>query len=147
MIRVSREDDDLIRVSSEKTKDSAPFADYYLRPITIDLGYTDSLGEKVTTLVCLPAAMVTEQDDLTNLQRKVLGALAFDPMASISEVCEIVEIRHRGQVQKLIQALKRKGYLKVQGRNRSFTEKGKNALQIPGDSSDSINDEQSATLS
>jgi len=142
MIRIIREDDDLLRVKSEKTKDSLPFKAYRLRHVQIDLGYTDSLGDPVSSLVLLPEEIVDAADELTEQQMSVLQALALESDASYADLAATTEI-NRNSIAGTIKRLKDRGYLLVDGKSRLLTDK---AHQVLGDSTDSSDSSDSRVL-
>lgn len=133
MIRIIREDDDLIRVKSEKTKDSAPFKPYRLRQVQIDLGYNDSLGDPVNSLVLLPEEIVEAAEELTEQQMAVLQALELESDASYADLSAITEIK-RNSIAGTVKRLKDRGYLVIDGKSRMLTDKARAVL---GDSTDS----------
>lgn len=143
MIRIVREDDDLLRVKSEKTKDSLPFKTYRLRHVQIDLGYNDSLGDPVTSLVLLPEDIVEPADTLTEQQMTVLQALALESDASYADLAATTEI-NRNSIAGTIKRLKDKGYLLVDGKSRLLTDKAHAVLGDSTDSSDSSDSRVSA---
>ena len=141
MIRIVREDDDLLRVKSEKTKESLPFKTYRLRHVQIELGYVDSLGDPVSSLVLLPEEIVEAADELTEQQMTVLQALALESDASYADLAITTEI-NRNSIASTIRRLKERGYLLIAGSSRLLTEKARKAL---GESTESTESTESST--
>lgn len=146
MIRIVRQDDDLLRVKCEKTKDSLPFKSYNLRHVNIDLGYIDALGDPVTSLVMLPVEdVLSATDELTDQQRAVLEALALESEASFADLAATTEIS-RNSIAGTIKRLKDKGYLIMNGKSRLLTDKARQAIGESGESPESPESPESHTL-
>lgn len=127
VIRVSKSDD-LVIVESKKTKDLEPFSPYYLKPLPVLTGRVDQDGEQITSLVLVPADKIIEGDNLTDLQMKVLDALAVSPNLSIRELADMTE----SSAPAIQRAIKRLESLELiepyDGSQRSVTEKGRETL-------------------
>lgn len=133
VIRLSL-NDDVIKVEHQKSKDKALPAPEYYRRVIVNLGYKDSLGEEVTSVVLEPSERVLDGNEMTEKQKSVLRALIIEPSATVSEIAEIVEST-RGAVSSIIERLTKKGWLSAwDGKGRVVTASG---LAMLGDSSDS----------
>jgi hypothetical protein len=127
LIKIVREDD-LARVSSEKTKDDKPFPAYHLAPVTIDLGYADDEGQPVTSLVLVPDEKIQEDGEiLTELQQRVLNTIAVESMSVRDMAQEFGQ--NKSAVQRALNQLKKFSYIETDGQSRWLTDKGKNKLE------------------
>jgi len=71
-------DDDLIRLSCEKSKDSSGFPMRAMRLVTVETGRQLETGEPETSCVVLPSDMVIMAGTLTKAGRTILETLAFE---------------------------------------------------------------------
>lgn len=137
VIRLSKQDDTL-KVESQKMRDKTKFPTYYMKALPVELGYADLDGEPVSSVVLLPAESVqqTTTDNLTEMQRDVLEAIADEPYASSADIAAITDIA-RGTVNNILRRLTQLGNLKAwNGKTRELTEQGRKTLGH-SDSSDS----------
>lgn len=134
MIRLSRVDD-MIAVESKKTKDTSPFDTFYLKEVVMQLGYKNSMGEEVTSLVLQPSDMVIRDNDLTDIQADILDAIMIDPSQSFAEIADILETS-RNSVSSAIRQLMRKGYIIRSAQGLEITPSGERTMQ-QGESSES----------
>lgn len=124
--------DDVVQVESLKSRDRTQFATYYLKPVTVQLGYKDDDGNDVSSLVLLPADNVVATNDLTPLQLQILKALAVEPNASFADLATMTEQR-RGVIQRVITKLTDAGYVDAwDGQQRSVTTAGHAVLNPTG---------------
>lgn len=135
MIRLTRVDD-VIEVECKKAKDASVFKPFHLKEVQIPLGYTNNLGEQVTSLVLEPAERVV-RDDLTELQAGVLREAALEPSLSYSEMADVLETS-RNSIASAIRKVTRKGYLVRTNNGLELTPSGERVLdQFESDSLDS----------
>lgn len=85
------DEDDLIRVEAEKTKDGREFTPRFVKLLPVNIGVTDSEGNPVEPPVIVDAEKViqSDTDDLTIIQLKVLQVFAlsiYEYGASASEI-------------------------------------------------------------
>mgnify|MGYP003374899021 FL=1 len=127
--------DDLIKVSCEKSKDSREFQSYGMRLVVIDTGRQLEDGEQETSCVILPSdqVMISPSAIITKNQRKVLEALALDVFgqagAKGAQIQRITELAEK-TMYRALSSLKRGEYVHQddKGDPYNITERGRRVL-------------------
>ena len=120
-------DDGLVTVHCEKSKDDEPFEKFFLRPVKI------YLSEDLDSLVLLPASKVIEAEKLNPQARKVLEALALEVFEETGAKATQL-IRDTGipesSIYRLLSSLKRKEFItqSKSGEPYFIAESGRKAL-------------------
>lgn len=134
VIRISLQDD-VVKVEQQKSKDKALPSPEYYRAVVVPIGYKDSLGEMVTSVVLEPSDKVIS-DVVTEKQKQVMLAIQTEPEGSTREIAEITEISV-GTVATILQRLMKLNYISNVNGVRTLTPAGKRVIGDSSDSSDS----------
>jgi predicted transcriptional regulator len=125
LIKIERQDD-IVRVSSEKTKDDKPFDTYYLAPVIVNLGIDDD-GEPETSLVLVSQDNVEFSETLTDKMLQTLQVIHGEGDLSIRDMQKILNLSY-STVQRCVKRLEDSGFLTKSGNNRTLTDKGLKAI-------------------
>lgn len=131
MIKLTDEDD-LIRVECDKSKDAKEFEPKYMKLLPVDIGMQDVDGNKIMPPVIVDAEKVIQSDldDLTNTQVKILETLSmaiYEYGATASELeNNLPEVPQR-TVYRVLSRLKELGFIDQPSRREPYviTDKGK----------------------
>jgi DNA-binding PadR family transcriptional regulator len=123
MIRLS-DDDGIITVECEKTKDAEPFKPYGLKKVIVGVGYQDGQGQDVNSVVLIPASL--NRTELSDRDLDVLDMLAIEPTATLESIARQLNIGGdgKGAVYRIVKRLTKHGLLTVDGREKRVTSDG-----------------------
>lgn len=129
LIKLNREDE-IVRVSCEKTKDEAPFRAYYLAPLPVQLGLDDD-GEPVQSLVLVPSDQIIADDSapLTDSQITIMQAIETEATITIRGIAQAYGL-NPNTVQRTVKRMQDAGYLEYDGSQRHITETGQRKLSV-----------------
>jgi len=126
-------DDGLITLSCEKSKDSAPFNRRTLRLLPVETGRTGEEGQPEVSCVLEPSDYVPVTDGLSPSQRKILDALSQETFrtagAKSSVLAEFTGMKG-SHLYKTLSTLLRKGYVRQNERGDPYylTDAGEEAM-------------------
>jgi len=128
------DEDGLITLSCEKSKDSAPFTPRTLHLLPVESGRTGEEGQPETSCVLEPSDRSIMTGALSPSQRKILDALKQETFrtagAKSSVLAEVTGLK-AGTLYKSLSALLRNGYARQNERGDPFylTEEGERAIE------------------
>jgi hypothetical protein len=126
-------DDGLIALRCEKTKDAKPFETRYVRLVVKETGERLDTGEPETSCVVVPADKVVMTGTITPMQRKVLETLALEifagPGARASQIQSATGMKEP-TLYKVLSTLKKEGLIQqaIKGDPYHITEDGQAAI-------------------
>lgn len=137
------DEDDLIRVECEKTKDSTKFDPRYMKLLPVDIGMVDREGNKVMPPVMIEAERViqSESDDLTSNQIKVLetlGMTIYEYGASYTELVGSLREMNERTLQRVLSRLKGLEFIEQTAKREPYklTDKGREKIGLSSDKTD-----------